>query len=215
MPKKGSKKKPKAERQEFITINGPWGTRLQIPQPRLPRTIGSNSKLSSSLSVYPVVNLDIPFTPGITPISLGNMATVVALNTGQVQNWSTRFASLFNEYCIVGARLELRLNNIANPAGFFVACLDEQSNSLPTGSIFSKPHMERLIDGTEFPSTGIVEWKARDYLDLEWTSTGTIVTPVYLKLYANTTSTGTTSTTSANIYVTGSISFCFRGFAGV
>jgi len=211
--KKGSKK---ASGQRMINISGPGGFRLDFPVPRLPRWLGTPN-LAASNSVYPRVNLDIPLLIETASITTGSLASVVNIDTSAIENWSTRFQSLFQEFAIVGARFEMRVTTVSSGQGLVLAYIDENSASAPTSAIaLSRPHAEIPICSTSVDTTGSihsVEWVARSYADLTWDPTSTSGVVAYLKLFASVAGTGTSSTTGAAISITGALAVCFRGFA--
>jgi hypothetical protein len=189
--------------------------RMGLPVPRLPFLIGSAVNLSAKDSIYPrMVKLDVPINPTFTSLVAGNVATAIALQiTTLCQNW-TSFQNLFGEYAIVGARLELRFNAAVNPQGLVVVYIDEKTSAAPTAAIgLSAPHLDMMVQNTESPSRHLVEWKAADVIDIDWTSTSSGAdVPAYLKVFANTASTGTSATTTGQVCITGALALCFRGY---
>ncbi len=183
-----------------------------LPQPRLPSWVGSNDRLNARESAYPdMVKLDCPITIQKQSIVAGALGANFNVSSSLINNFATRFGALFNEYAIVGARLELRVTNVVNPAGLYIVSLDEISSSVPTTTILDQPHIEKLITAAEDPSAAIIEWKAHDFFDETWTAVGSNPVPFTLKFYASS-STGTTVTTTADILVSGALAMCFRGY---
>lgn len=198
----------------MVNISGPGGFRLDFPIPRLPRWIGTPN-LRANNAVYPRVNLDIPIIPFSADVTSGVAAIVKNMDTSLVRDWAGRFAALFKEFAIVGARFELRANNSSNADGVVLAYIDENSATAPNSTSLDYAHAEIPICGASIDSTGsmhVVEWVARSYEDLTWDPTSTAGLVAYLKLYADTADTGTSSTTAAVITVTGSIAVSFRGY---
>jgi hypothetical protein len=180
----------------------------------LPFLIGAAGDLGAGKSVYPRVDLSIPIVPLFAGIVAGALSTVLSVQaTGTlIQNWAS-FSALFGEFCLVGFTFELRLNNVATPAGLVMVYLDEKSSAAPTiAAAAAAPHLDILVSNTESPSKHLISWKARDLLDLQWTSTGTTEQPVWLKLFAATASTGTAAGTTGTVQITGALQLCFRGY---
>ncbi len=201
----------------FYPVQGPWGVRVLLPIPRLPRAIGSNKDLKVGDSIYPSrVNLDVPITPFQVTLVAGAVASSTALDSALLPTFS-RFSNLFREYAIVGARLELRLLNVPGAAqgGFIAAALDESSNAAPTATILQAPHVEMMCSGyvTEVDAH-LIDWKASDVTDLDWTITSTNLQPVWLKIFAATATTLTAAGNTASVLVTGALALSFRGYAG-
>jgi hypothetical protein len=220
MPKSGkrSKNRGKKAQRQVVDVTGMLRG-VGIPMPRLPFLIGSATNLSADQSVYPkMVRLDFPIIPQFQSIAAGNLSAAIAVDANVLCELATDFYALFQEYCLVGATFELRINPVAVPSGLYLAYIDEKSSSGPTAAeALSRPHVEGLVLSTESPSKHVLSWKARDYLDLQWSATATAgaspAVPCYLKIFTNTASTGTSATTTGQICITGAISLCFRGFA--
>jgi len=208
-------KKPKsANAQRPILDASGMLRRLGLPIPRLPFLIGSATDLKSNQSVYPYINLDLPIVLNKVSIVAGACAGVVNLDISQINSFATRFGVTFREYAITGARLEVRVTNVANPAGLVICFLNEKQAGAPiVGEAQDSPHLEALVSSTESPSRHMIDWLAKDTLDLQWTVITSTVTPCYLKLWAAAASTGTLAGTTADILITGALHFSFRGFA--
>lgn len=197
----------------------PWGQitlggfKAQFPRPRLPLRLGADSSLPQALSVYPQVNLDVPIIQQNLAIVAGVCASSVALDTTVIQDWATRFAAVFREYAIVGARLELRMNNVAVTSGMAAAFLDEQSAAAPTPSnALNRPRLDMIVGPLFVPRAYRLDWTPRDILDLDYVAVGTNFTPVWLKVITDNGNFGTQNTTTGSIIVTGSLALSFRGY---
>jgi len=187
---------------------------MDFPIPRLPRWIGTPN-LRATLAVYPRVNLDIPILPVAATVAVGGIAQVLNIDTSSVRNWSTRFASLFKEFAIVGARFEIRVESTAAAQGMVLAYIDENSATAPNSTSLDYAHAEVPICASSVDSAGsmhVVEWVARSYEDLTWDPTSAAGLVAYLKLFSSTADTATSSTTAANMTITGSIAVAFRGY---
>ncbi len=184
-----------------------------MPIGRLPIKIGSDKDLAPNQSVYPpMVQLDAACSFAGFNITTGACASVKGVDLTWIPNFSTRFGALFDEYCVVGADLELSVNEVTNPQGVLMALFDEKGGAAPTSAVVNAARVDIRLDNNMAMIRHRMQWKARDYLDLQWTDIGTTTTPVYLKLWADPTTTGTSATTGGIVHVTGSIAFCFRGY---
>lgn len=196
-----------------------WGAlrlgqfRLSFPQPRLPRLLGATSRLNASNTIYPAkIDLDVPFAAFNETVAAGSVAASGALDLTTVTNWSTRFASLFREYCIVGARVEVRLCVSTTAQGVVKIWIDEDSAAAPTANqANSRATLDVAIVANPDGRVYTMDWKPLDYLDLDWTDTGTTVTSAYLKAFGST-ATGLAAGTTAIMTVTGTLAVCFRGY---
>ena len=216
MPRKNKNKK---NAQKGNTASSPWGVvrlggfRAEFPQPRLPFRLGADERLPQGLSVYPRVKMDVPIVTRIASIAAGTVSAVFPLDTTAVQAFSTRFASLFREYAIVGARLELRVQNASPASGIIAAYLDEQSGAAGGGAeALARPRLDMVVGPLTVPKSYHLDWTPRDILDLDYVSTATNFTPVWLKIYGDPTSFGINASTTGSVLVTGSLAFEFRGY---
>jgi hypothetical protein len=211
---KKSPKRSKAVMPKNVFIQGPFGTQLGIPVGRLPIRLGSDMRLPSTHSVYPQVDLDVPINLQTFNIAAGSAATALQINWNVIANPS-RFQNLFDEYCIVGARLELRLacqSAATTYGGFIAAAMDEKDSVAPTATILNAPHLDVAANPMESPNHYYIDWKARDLADLVWTQSATTFTPVNLKMFCTPAGTATNSGLAAQLIITGTLAFAFRGY---
>jgi hypothetical protein len=198
----------------------PWGQiqlgsfKAEFPQPRLPKLLGSAKALTNKTSVYPTISLDVPILQEVVSIAAGNAAGVVAIDISKISNFTTRFGALFKEYAIVGARFELRMNNVVQGAGVIGVYLDEISATAPgAGSTLDSARVDVLIS-PQFTAGGSyrIDWTPRDILDLDYVSTGTTFTPLYLKAFCNVASFNTLAATTGDLIITGALAIELRGY---
>jgi len=209
-----AKKSKNRNKEKKMTIYGPFKSKLVLPVGKLPIVIGSDRSLSANVSVYPKrVSLSVPFTALTMNVAGGAIANVNQINIGLVQNFATRFASLFDEYCLVGAKLEIRIQAVSALAtGYVLVGLDEKNTAVGTSGLQDQPHIEVMMSNTESPSRYHIAWIAKDYLDLQWSSTGTSVTPVSIKMFCGA-STGVGVANTATLILSGTLAFDFRGYS--
>jgi len=163
--------------------------------------------------VYPRLKLDVPIIPFNTVITAGATAGVMAIDLTRVFNWSGRFATLFREYAITGARLEARPQNVSPAGGLIAAFLDEESASVPTGAqSVNRPRLDMTAGPLTVPKAYHIDWTPRDPLDLDFVDTGTTFTPVWLKIYTDTANFFAPVSMTGQVLVTGTIAFEFRGY---
>jgi hypothetical protein len=199
---------------------GPWGQirlggfRAEFPQPRIPRLLGAAATLGNSISVYPNgVQLDVPITQQNLAIVAGALAAVVPLDLSIVNAFAARFGAVFKEYAIVGAKLELRPNNMAVTAGVTGAYIDENSNAAPTaGTTMNVPRLDMLNAPLFEVKPRLITWTPRDFIDLDYVPIATTFTPAWLKVFTDVANFGSTVTTTGQWVITGSLAFSFRGY---
>ena len=189
------------------------GFEASFPRPRLPFRLGADTSLSSRLSVYPRLSLDIPISQQTVAIAAGSLSAVIPMDVTTVRNWSSRFAAIFREYAIVGARLEVRCQNVSPAAGLVAAYIEEQSAVAPTANeAADRPRLDMVAGPLTVPRAYRINWKPQDLLDLDFIPVGTTFTPAWLKLFTNTADFGTTAGTTGQVIVTGSLAMEFRGY---
>jgi len=176
--------------------------------------LGSTSKLIATNTIYPAyVPLDAVVAPFNLNVAAGAIANSQVIDTTVIAAFATRFASLFREYCIVGARIEIRLNAATNSQGLVRVWIDEDSAAVPTGvQAQSRAALDIAIVSSPPDKVYMIEWKPYDLLDLDWTDVGTNVTSAWMKTYANNAFTGTAVTTTAQLAISGTIALAFRGY---
>jgi len=199
--------------------NGQWGSiqlggfRAQFPQPRLPFRLGADTKLPTVLSVYPRVRLDVPIITMFAALASGAMAATFGLDISRIQGWSSRFATLFREYAIVGARLEIRPQNVSPASGLIAAFLDEESGAAPISTdALNRPRLDMIAGPITVPKAYHLDWKPADILDLDYVAVATVFTPVWVKLYTDNANFGTSVGMTGQVLITGTLAFEFRGY---
>jgi hypothetical protein len=169
--------------------------------------------LPQALSVYPQVDLSVPIIPILATITAGNTAVSAGLDLTKVVNWAVRFQTLFREYAIVGARLEVRPQNVSPAGGVIAAFLDEESASAPTaGDALNRPRLDMTAGPLTVPKAYHIDWTPRDLLDLDYVATSTTFTPVWVKLYTDTVNFFAPSSMTGQVIVTGTLKISFRGY---
>lgn len=212
MGKKKNKKSSGNGSNEQWAVIKVGSFRLSFPQPRLPLLLGADN-LSAQNTIYPArVPLCVPGIVGTFSVAAGALAASQPIDTTLIQSFSTRFATLFREYCIVGATIELRQNVGANPTGIAKFWVDEDSNATPTAAqANSRATIDIPILSTPVGKVYKIMWKPLDYLDLDWEDVGTNTQPAFLKAFTST-ATGVSVTTTASFSYNVILSVDFRGY---
>ena len=163
--------------------------------------------------MYPRVKLDVPIRNLIGTISAGGVAGSFPLDLTAVQNWAARFGSLFREYAICGARLEVRVQGVSPAQGIVVAYIDEQSAASPTAAeALQRPRLDMIAGPLTVPKSYHLDWTPRDILDLDYVSTATTFTPAWVKIYTDVASFGASAGMTGQVLITGSLALEFRGY---
>lgn len=142
-------------------------------------------------------------TAAVTAI---NPTTAVNGTTTLVSNWSA-YSKIFEEYCLVGFRFEVRYQTTAFATGVVLITLDEKDGTTPTILQYDKPHIELMTTLNTTVDYQMIEWVPSDLADLQWTSTSSTLTPIWMKYLSS-----FNSSSSGNILITGTLTFNFRGF---
>jgi hypothetical protein len=213
MPRGKKRGKKNSTGRQVLDVSG-FLTRLGVPVPRLPFLIGSANNLPFKQSVYPTISVSVALGLSKVSIVAGALATAINIDETLIPSFNTRFASTFRECAILGARIELRMTNVANPTGLVIVFLNEKTSASPVASeAQDAPHLDMLVSSTESPTRHLLDWKARDLLDLEWSAIASVATPVTLKLFASVATTLTAAGTTADILISGAMQIGFRGWA--
>lgn len=186
---------------------------VSLPQPRIPKDIGSGSGLSFNNAIYPrLIKLDVALAPVIISVTAGAVAQVINLQIAASPMLGT-LLTIFNEYCIVGARWKIRQITTATPQGCVWVSLDEKISTTPTFALLENKAKDEIFLTTATDiDKHIVKWKALDYVDLAWYAYNVQSYPVYLKVFASNAGTLTNVATAATLLITGSMAVCFRGY---
>ncbi len=119
-----------------------------------------------------------------TTVTTGVIANVTTLGPVNITGFATRFGSTFDEYRILGA--DIRITPVSASAGVSKCWIDEKSNSTPTANESQERTSWPLANtNANSKSQTIVKWRARDLLDLQYTSVGSNSQPAYFKLYTD------------------------------
>jgi hypothetical protein len=218
MRRNGQPKKKKANRNQTAVITA-GRSAMVLPVGRLPVRVAGTHLLRASKTIYPpMVKLDFPIEPLAFVMVAGVVSASQAIDANALTTLATDFYALFQEYCLVGARFEIRVTDVVNPGGIILVYIDEKVATAPTlAQAAARPHVEMLVSNTESPNRYEIDWVASDFLDLQWGSTAAAgaspVIPSYIKFFSSVAGTFTTNTTTCQVIITGSLSFCFRGYA--
>jgi len=189
---------------------------LSLPISKLPFRLGSDTSLGARNSIYPVIHgLSIPITQVIRTSAAGVFGSSDSMNAQVLcSDWANRFQKVFDEYCMTGFALEIRAVPVSGGSkGLVLVYLDERDAAAPSAAVAaSSPRLDILPHASAMPILHRLDWVARDLADLSWTSTGTATNPVYLKIYADPSNTGTATDGVIDIYITGTMNVDFRGY---
>lgn len=145
----------------------------------------------------------------------GIIASAVTVTAGLVSTFSSRFASLFDEYRIIGVNFHCIPLYAGTQPGATAFCVDENDATAPgsTQVIVNKEGSRVLPNyAGAFPKGYVIKWQAKDTADLQFISTGTTnVTSCALKIATD--STTLSAPTAVDLWaIIPRLRIQFRGF---
>ncbi len=162
----------------------------------------------------------VPALTVVVPITAGTVAQTVTLDpTARVNNWPTRFASLFEEYRTIGIEMKVRASQgvvTGGVNGTHVSWWDERSSGTPTSAeAVQRVTKERSNNADNRLSQYNLYWKPQDPKDFEFYAANVSYAPVYFKIYTDVANFANSNITSSNEFVLQAW-FCiqFRGLRG-
>lgn len=148
-----------------------------------------------------------------TIVTTGVIATVYSINTSQIQAFSTRFGSTFDEFRIVQANLRLSLFSSTN-AGLILVFIDENSSAAPTVAE-ARERSQRTISASAVDRNLTLNWIAADPADLLYTPIANSFTPASFKMYTDNANFGSSIVATDYFEITCQFRVQFRGLQGV
>lgn len=119
-----------------------------------------------------------------TTVTTGLISNSLALSQSNIQAFAARFSTTFDEYRILGA--DVRITPISASSGVSKMWFDEKVATAPSAN---EPNQRTSVPfantNAQSQSQKIMRWRARDLLDLEYTTITTVSTPVYFKTYTD------------------------------
>lgn len=143
-----------------------------------------------------------------TTVTTGVIAIPLVINAAAVPNFTSRFNNLFEEYRIVMASMDVKCFSSTNP-GLFTHWFDEKDSSTPTAAEAQRISLKSFSASS--PMSHKITWRARDPLDLQYTSIATSVSPVTYKVYTDLANFGSSGVATPYAQLTGSVWIQFRG----
>ncbi len=128
----------------------------------------------------------------------GTIASAIQVNPSLITGFSSRFSQTFDEYRILSC--EFKVQAVGGPGGITVFFYDEKSTSAPTLNNAQERTLLSMLPNNDANSRsyGTFTWRAKDLLDLNYTSVSSSVTPVTFKVYTD--AANYASPTSTNIW---------------
>jgi hypothetical protein len=148
----------------------------------------------------------VPALTVVIPITTGTVAQTVVLDpTARVNNWPTRFASLFEEYRVIGIEMKVRASQgvvTGGVNGTHVSWWDEYSSGTPTATqAIQRVTKERSNNADNRLSQYNLKWKPQDPKDYEFFATATGTQPVFFKIYTDVANFANSNISSSNEFV--------------
>jgi len=142
----------------------------------------------------------------------GTINQAIQVANTLITAFSSRFSNTFDEYRILGCTFKVQ--SVSAPGGLTAFWYDEKSTSAPTLNNAQERTIMSVLPNNDANarSYGTFTWKAKDLLDLQYTSVATSVTPVTFKVYTDTANYA--SPASTNIwFIQPVLTVEFRGIA--
>lgn len=150
-------------------------------------------------------------------VATGNAAAANGYSLHSIQNFVTKWGSVFKEACLVGAKFQFRVasDSGSNTRGTCLVSINEANNLTPTYALIANvPKL--VIDLQDFTKVYEIDYKVADYTELEWLQigSGTSGNPnFWLNFYAAIADTGTSALTNAQVQINATFAVDFRGLA--
>lgn len=158
----------------------------------------------------------VPGLPVLITPAAGIVAQNLSINVNNIENWSTRFESCFEEYRILAAMVEIRPLGVNN--GVTAFWFDEHNANAPTLAE-AEAKTSTLIPNSNANSKAVrvMRWQARDFGDLTYTQSNiTNAVASFFKIYTDVTNYGTPATTTTSTFlIRTNYQIEFRGIAPV
>ncbi len=196
---------------ETITTRRTKGTRRRTRRDGFER-FGPFPPLLRSFQNQPISLMRIPTTGQtlVTTVTTGVALVNTALDSTAVADWANRFASLYEEYRIVGAEVDV-LCFSSTTTGLLRMYFDEKSAANPTVASVTQRSIRDITCSSNRKHT--LKWTVVDVGDMAFTATTTNYTPVYFKLYTDTANFGAPSTVTAVASINYWLMVQFRGYS--
>lgn len=147
-----------------------------------------------------------------TTITTGVIASSIGISTSLINGFSTRFGLTFDEYRIL--KVYCKIRPLAVSTGVTRFLFDEKNSSAVSATGSTQRVGKTLANNAADPkSVTMMTWSARDLLDLQYTAIGSTVTPVYFKIYTDSTNYGAPATATALWLIEFDLTVEFRGLA--
>jgi len=148
-----------------------------------------------------------------TTITTGLIAGTYLVEAADIASFATRFGNTFDEYRILGA--DITVTPITASTGVSRFWFDEKSSATPTFNDSRERTVVTLPNSNaNARSCRKMTWRARDLLDLQYTSIATTsVNPVTFKIYTDNGNYGAPATVTQLWLVESELMLEFRGIA--
>lgn len=147
-----------------------------------------------------------------TTITTGVISSSIGISTSLINGFATRFGLTFDEYRILKVYCKIRPLVVSTGVTRFL--FDEKSSTAltATGST-QRVGLTLANNSADSKSLQTMIWSARDLLDLQYTAIGSSVTPVYFKIYTDSTNYGAPVSATALWLIEFDLTVEFRGLS--
>jgi len=150
--------------------------------------------------------------PALVTVTTGTSAFALIASAAGISNFSTRFASLFEEYRIVRIQFRVKFFN-STASGIVITWFDEKSLIAPTLSeARTKSSPQRAVNLSRVNRDMVLTWTPHDTVDLQYLDTA--ASPIgygAFKLYTDTANFGCLAGAGAICQVYPTYTVQFRG----
>jgi hypothetical protein len=179
-----------------------------------------NSILYKNIRSFPLQPLAEHWVPQATAVLSTTVATgVITLAFGAADcvtnttQWAARFGNTYEEYRVVKCVTMLRFFSVINP-GVVCAYYEERSATVPSAASALEKASHRLAASSSDYARSLV-WTPTDLTDLNFKSTGTASSPVYIKIYTDNANFGSSIVATPYLLLEVKALVQFRGYATV
>jgi len=179
-------------------------------------TAGSQLRYTGGLQVVknpnPTWIMKIPIASQlISSTATPTIAQVSNVTIAMINNFTTRWGTVFREYLITGA--EIRLTAVGGNAGTAVAWVDELNATTPTAATAgTADHVQMSLTVGDKSSTCLLKWRVAEVNDMGWTATtSTVPAPCSIKVFSDTPNYGLAQASTAMMTLDGYLLVILRG----
>jgi len=172
-------------------------------------------ELHPTFKGQPVYSVAVPAIPVklTQTVTTGVVSSVLLVSSASIQDFATRFATLFTEYRIISVVFSVNLFSSTQP-GLALSWIEEKDFSAPTAGEAAERGVKRFALGAnQMPHH--FRWLVSDPFDLQFRDSDSAAQSVAaFKVYSDNATYGSGITAADIGLISASFTFQFRGFSG-